>query len=278
MINELMNFCTFTAAKFNTFMSCFGVKIALVSFFPNFYAIGNIHKYLIHIWASYCMLSPLQWHHYERDSVSNHQPHHGLLNRLFRRRSKKTSKLRVIGLCVGNSPATGEFPAQRARNAENVSIGWRHHGHEMESLSALPVFCEYRTSLSCRSLKLFHKSLVDEDYWVTNIRRTAKVIVITAYFTNGLPKHEIARLSYLFNISWIPFGFKMFKYEEKCRAVGECVQKWNGHKKYFSNSITSVSLCHTSRGNSSITISGLCLGWFVQNRQDLLQSDRRTSL
>ena len=45
-----------------------------------------------------------------------------------RRRSKKTSKLRVTGLCEGNSPVTGEFPAQRASNAENVSVWWRHHG------------------------------------------------------------------------------------------------------------------------------------------------------
>ena len=36
-----------------------------------------------------------------------------------RRRSKKTSKLRVTGLCVGNSPVTGEFLQQRASNAEN---------------------------------------------------------------------------------------------------------------------------------------------------------------
>ena len=50
-----------------------------------------------------------------------------LLNRLFRRRSKKTSKLRVTGLCAGNSPGTGEFPAQMAIYAENVSIWWRHH-------------------------------------------------------------------------------------------------------------------------------------------------------
>ena len=47
----------------------------------------------------------------------------------LRRRSKKTPKLRVAGLCVGNSPVIGEFPAQRASNAENVSIWWRHHGH-----------------------------------------------------------------------------------------------------------------------------------------------------
>ena len=45
----------------------------------------------------------LQWRHNGRDSVSNHQPHYCLLNRLFRSRSKKTSKLRVTGLC-GNSP------------------------------------------------------------------------------------------------------------------------------------------------------------------------------
>ena len=39
----------------------------------------------------------------------------------------KTSKLRVTGLCAGKSPVTGEFPAQRASNAKNVSIWWRHH-------------------------------------------------------------------------------------------------------------------------------------------------------
>ena len=49
------------------------------------------------------------------------------LNPLFRCRSKKTSKLRVTGLCAGNSPVTGEFPVQMASNAENFSTWWRHH-------------------------------------------------------------------------------------------------------------------------------------------------------
>ena len=70
---------------------------------------------------------PLRWGHNGRDSVSNHQPHDCLLNRLFRRRSKKISKLHATGLCVGNSPGTGEFFAQMASNAENDSIWWRHH-------------------------------------------------------------------------------------------------------------------------------------------------------
>ena len=70
----------------------------------------------------------LRWRHNELDGVSDHQPYHCLLKRLIRRRSKKTPKLRITGLCVGNSPVPGELLAQMASNAENVSIWWRHHG------------------------------------------------------------------------------------------------------------------------------------------------------
>ena len=80
----------------------------------------------------------LYWRHNGHDGVSNHQPHGCLLNRLFRCRSKKTSKLRVTGLCMGNSPVTGEFPAQRASNAENVSIWWRHHGNPGRNAASSP--------------------------------------------------------------------------------------------------------------------------------------------
>ena len=73
------------------------------------------------------MLLSLQWRHNGRDGVSNHQPHDCLLNRLFRRRSKKTPKLRVTGLCEWNSPVAGELSAQMASNAENISIWWCHH-------------------------------------------------------------------------------------------------------------------------------------------------------
>ena len=69
----------------------------------------------------------LQWRYNEPDGVSNHQPHDSLLNLLFRCRSNKTSKLHVAGLCAENSLVTGDFIAQRANNAENVSIWWRHY-------------------------------------------------------------------------------------------------------------------------------------------------------
>ena len=67
--------------------------------YTNFTAQGSTNVY-----------AALRWRHNERDSVSNHQPHDCLLNGLFRRRSKKTSKLRVTGLCVGNSPGPVNSP------------------------------------------------------------------------------------------------------------------------------------------------------------------------
>ena len=54
--------------------------------------------------------TPLHWRNNYHDSVSNHQTHACLLNRLFRRRSKKTSKLCVAGHCAGNSPGPVNSP------------------------------------------------------------------------------------------------------------------------------------------------------------------------
>ena len=84
-------------------------------------------------WPWHCFIKgistlvTLQWRHNGHGSVPNHQPHHCILNCLFRCRSKKTSKICVTGLCVGNSPLIGEFPTQMASNAEDVSIWWCHH-------------------------------------------------------------------------------------------------------------------------------------------------------
>ena len=43
----------------------------------------------------------LKWRHNDRDGVSNHQPHDCLLNGLFRRKSTKTSELRITGFVKG---------------------------------------------------------------------------------------------------------------------------------------------------------------------------------
>ena len=94
-----------------------------------------------------------------------------LLNCLFRRRSKKTSKLRVTGFCEGNSPVTGEFPTQRASDAENVSIWWRHHVTHLPQDKMATYFPDYifkcilMNKKSCKliriSLKFVPKGPID---------------------------------------------------------------------------------------------------------------------
>ena len=107
----------------------------------------------------------LQWRYNER-GVSNHQPQDCLLNRLFRRRSVKTSKLRVTGFCEGNSPATGEFPAQRASNAANVSIWWCPHvsktclSHFLLHHLLLTVFTSHSRSTTCTINNLIKRKLL----------------------------------------------------------------------------------------------------------------------
>ena len=68
-----------------------------------------------------------QWRHNKRHDVANRRRLDCLLNRLSRRRSKKMSKLCVTGLFEENPPVTGGFQSQKASNAKNVSIWWRHH-------------------------------------------------------------------------------------------------------------------------------------------------------
>ena len=73
-------------------------------------------------------VNPLQLRHNGRDGVLNRH-----LTSVYSAvySGADLRELRVTGLCEGNSPVTGEFPAQMASNAENVSIWWRHHTKEM---------------------------------------------------------------------------------------------------------------------------------------------------
>ena len=64
-------------------------------------------------------------------------------------------KARVTGLCVGNSPGTGEFPAQMATNAETVSIWWRHHVSPHITwlrCKQHTIFCNYCGITLCRKI------------------------------------------------------------------------------------------------------------------------------
>ena len=71
--------------------------------------------------------SSLKWRHNERDGVSNHQPHDCLLIFLFKAQIKENTKAPCHCLLWGEFTGDRWIPPQKASNAEDVSIWWRHH-------------------------------------------------------------------------------------------------------------------------------------------------------
>ena len=88
---------------------------------------------------------------------------------------RKKSKLRVTDLCAGNWPVTGEFPTQRASNAESVSIWWRHHG---QSLWLVEQTC-WRTGSWGRCLRL---KVVSSIHKTISVARFYKPVLTVTIF------------------------------------------------------------------------------------------------
>ena len=138
-------------------------------------------------------------------SISNHQPYDCLLNRLFRHRCNKTSKLRVTGLCEGNSPVTGEFPAQRASKAKNVSISWSHISllwlnHGMTSLEKID---HVIISLNCRMERHITQRIITRNYieWWSQMQDIAQAgnIPRTVHSSSSLVSYGVYFMSILEN-------------------------------------------------------------------------------
>ena len=81
-------------------------------FLPNWHQRARLQHTIIRVRS---VALTLQCHHNGHDGVSNHQPHHCLLYRLFGRRSKKTSKLRVTvrGIHRGPVNSLNKWPVTR---------------------------------------------------------------------------------------------------------------------------------------------------------------------
>ena len=153
---------------------------------------GGIHRWPV---VSPHKDQSLQWHHNGRDGISNHQPHDCLLNRLFRRRSKKTFKLRVTGLCARNSPVTGEFPAQMASNAENVSIMWCGKSSHTMTLSLLTCVGNIITQITIHR-ELGGNDICDPFYW-------HGLTLFPAWISNYIPYYAWDEIIYLLRTSTV---------------------------------------------------------------------------
>ena len=134
--------------------------------------------------------------HNERNGVSNYQPHDCLLNRLCRRRSKKTSKLCVTGLCAGNSPVTGEFPTQMASNAENVSIWWHHHEAIPYKLSNDTTIMHSSAPSTCQMRCYIWMTLI-MSIWNTAVTNRGRFKIKTDFSGMVIPIIKIKQLWYI---------------------------------------------------------------------------------
>ena len=112
----------FLSAEFKAVVQYPGLSIAN--------AFSRVHHICVYVFCyihgDHCKIS-LHWRHNDHDGVSNHQPHCLFTQPFIQTQIKENIKApRHWPLC-GEFTGTGEFPAQKASYAENVSIWWRHH-------------------------------------------------------------------------------------------------------------------------------------------------------
>ena len=86
---------------------------------------------------------PLQWCHNERDGISNHRHLYCLLSHFFKCSSKKTSKLRVTGLCEGNPPVTGGQDSDQFISFNSIPIPIQA-GFRIFQFSSIPIQIGFR--------------------------------------------------------------------------------------------------------------------------------------
>ena len=103
---------------------------------------------------------------------------------------RKHKTLRVTGLCKGNSPVTGEVPAQRASNSKNVSTWWPHNEKWDESVlldnynEMLQDECQGHESgwKGIKMNNLFQMVFLDIFAW---LQRTVKEIILEGRGTSA---------------------------------------------------------------------------------------------
>ena len=151
-----------------------------------------------------------------------------LLNRLFRRRSKKTSKPHVTGLCKGNPPVTGGFPSQRASNAEmfpfdgvimirnfwkpgNLVVYMFHFPVSTVSVDgSLPV----KDLLVMRKVSLCHYNIMIYSHW--GVDRVCKPLFTSTQ--NVSHDNYFALLSSAIDKTWSPWAITCYMITPSPRA------------------------------------------------------------
>ena len=163
----------------------------------------------------------LHWRQIDHNGVSNHQSH----GCLFRRISKKTSKLRVTGLCVGNSPGPVNSPHKRpvtrkmlpfddvimsvAAPLPGLAISW------WQSQATRQLHPEYR-------VPAYTKPLPEPIWFVTNGIMWHSCQGSLCLNTKDVNPRVVFEI-YIFKITATSPRRQWVK---NCHALGKCVENW----------------------------------------------------
>ena len=147
---------------------CYNGRITYESYTPPNHHCSTSSHYQSQ-WGHF--INPLQRRHGERDGAWNHRRLDCWLNRLFRRRSKKTSKLRVTGLC-----------------GENSSVSWWQKWSKLASF-------HWR---NCTWIYLCNFTTIFQRWWVNWYRITAGVFTFCDYY-------RLDFLFVLFGVFWAKY-------------------------------------------------------------------------
>ena len=168
-------------------------------------------------------------------------------------RSKKISKLRVTGLCVGNSPGIGEFPALMASNAENVSISWRHH-----DCSGLMYYSVVRGKNAMKSL-IIGNSTTWWQFLPANNRQNVILHIIGSLWGDSsggpgsLPKRPVMRKTspyhHVFMLNKTALKFPVLWGRAHAGPANDTIAPSQKHMHYISQTLSCEQLFAPWRGN-----------------------------
>ena len=146
--------------------------------------------------------------------VSNHQQLHCLVNRVYKRTSKKMSKLRATGLCEENPPLTGEFLPTKGQYREKFHLMHLElFGADHLRITSLPEESIYAKFWSCQTWscgsisQLCHSAQALIQYKVYYQERKShcgdKTVIRSSYLNNGISYSGKITSSYWFPpVSW----------------------------------------------------------------------------
>ena len=132
-----------------------------------------------------------------------------------------------------NSPGTGEFPAQMASNAENVSIWWRHHENQRQP--NCPVYQSQEIQICSM------KRLAEQCTKIMNKMCTARIIL-----SMDILSMDLANEKRRYNVTSSLIGWAHAQNELCCNKYIFRLRGFERHERLFSETLALINATYVA--------------------------------